>query len=160
MQLQRRNPDSCRNVIVWFLGHMIALQKSSKFVHNFLRNFTLDTYTRTGTHIRRTLPYEDITSLTEVNGWFDKYAHYRQIAMTSSHLTQTRSREIILVQQQTYNDGFDELHYTDTDEYRVHRYALCLKKASSTFSTVTLSLIHIWRCRRIERCRSRWSPYH
>ena len=25
---------------------------------------------------------------------------------------------------------------------------------------VKLSLIHIWRCRRIERCRSRWSPYH
>ena len=25
---------------------------------------------------------------------------------------------------------------------------------------VSLSLIHIWRCRRIERCRSRWSPYH
>ena len=24
----------------------------------------------------------------------------------------------------------------------------------------TLSLIHICRCRRIERCRSRWSPYH
>ena len=23
-----------------------------------------------------------------------------------------------------------------------------------------LSIIHIWRCRRIERCRSRWSPYH
>ena len=23
-----------------------------------------------------------------------------------------------------------------------------------------LSHIHIWRCRRIERCRSRWSPYH
>ena len=25
---------------------------------------------------------------------------------------------------------------------------------------LSLSLIHIWRCRRIERCRSRWSPYH
>ena len=25
---------------------------------------------------------------------------------------------------------------------------------------IFLSLIHIWRCRRIERCRSRWSPYH
>eukprot|EP00826_Nyctotherus_ovalis_P045348 TRINITY_DN5011_c0_g1_i1.p3 TRINITY_DN5011_c0_g1~~TRINITY_DN5011_c0_g1_i1.p3 ORF type:complete len:123 (+),score=35.29 TRINITY_DN5011_c0_g1_i1:202-570(+) len=25
---------------------------------------------------------------------------------------------------------------------------------------VLLSLIHICRCRRIERCRSRWSPYH
>ena len=27
-------------------------------------------------------------------------------------------------------------------------------------SEILLSLIHIWRCRRIERCRSRWSPYH
>ena len=25
---------------------------------------------------------------------------------------------------------------------------------------IGLSLIHIWRCRRIRRCRSRWSPYH
>ena len=32
---------------------------------------------------------------------------------------------------------------------------------SETFHTLfLLSLIHIWRCRRIERCRSRWSPYH
>ena len=29
-----------------------------------------------------------------------------------------------------------------------------------TPSISDLSLIHIWRCRRIERCRSRWSPYH
>eukprot|EP00826_Nyctotherus_ovalis_P051197 TRINITY_DN6387_c0_g1_i1.p1 TRINITY_DN6387_c0_g1~~TRINITY_DN6387_c0_g1_i1.p1 ORF type:complete len:111 (+),score=31.87 TRINITY_DN6387_c0_g1_i1:73-405(+) len=27
-------------------------------------------------------------------------------------------------------------------------------------SSFDLSLIHICRCRRIERCRSRWSPYH
>ena len=27
-------------------------------------------------------------------------------------------------------------------------------------SRTTLSLIHIWRCRRRLRCRSRWSPYH
>ena len=25
---------------------------------------------------------------------------------------------------------------------------------------VRLSLIHIWRCRRLLTCRSRWSPYH
>ena len=32
---------------------------------------------------------------------------------------------------------------------------------TSNLWTITgLSLIHIWRCRRIERCRSRWSPYH
>ena len=29
-----------------------------------------------------------------------------------------------------------------------------------TSTNICLSLIHIWRCRRIERCRSRWSPYH
>eukprot|EP00826_Nyctotherus_ovalis_P046450 TRINITY_DN524_c0_g3_i2.p1 TRINITY_DN524_c0_g3~~TRINITY_DN524_c0_g3_i2.p1 ORF type:complete len:632 (-),score=204.16 TRINITY_DN524_c0_g3_i2:22-1917(-) len=28
------------------------------------------------------------------------------------------------------------------------------------YKDVGLSLIHICRCRRIERCRSRWSPYH
>ena len=27
-------------------------------------------------------------------------------------------------------------------------------------SLLFLSLIHIWRCRRLLRCRSRWSPYH
>ena len=25
---------------------------------------------------------------------------------------------------------------------------------------IDLSLIHIWRCRRLLTCRSRWSPYH
>ena len=29
-----------------------------------------------------------------------------------------------------------------------------------SFMTQILSLIHIWRCRRGSRCRSRWSPYH
>ena len=29
-----------------------------------------------------------------------------------------------------------------------------------TAFSVTLSLIHIWRCRRSTLCRSRWSPYH
>ena len=28
------------------------------------------------------------------------------------------------------------------------------------FALLTLSLIHIWRCRRLLTCRSRWSPYH
>ena len=33
-------------------------------------------------------------------------------------------------------------------------------KNKQFFKLSGLSLIHIWRCRRIERCRSRWSPYH
>ena len=43
-------------------------------------------------------------------------------------------------------------------------YALITRLTFTLFSaitrTVNLSLIHIWSCRRIERCRSRWSPYH
>ena len=35
-----------------------------------------------------------------------------------------------------------------------------LKPNLPQFCHLNLSLIHIWRCRRIERCRSRWSPYH
>ena len=33
-------------------------------------------------------------------------------------------------------------------------------KLENVNSIYTLSLIHIWRCRRLGRCRSRWSPYH
>ena len=41
----------------------------------------------------------------------------------------------------------------------------CEEKTKTTttdhiYSLDTLSLIHIWRCRRTPRCRSRWSPYH
>ena len=36
----------------------------------------------------------------------------------------------------------------------------CLNTHTHTHTHIYLSLIHIWRCRRIERCRSRWSPYH
>ena len=31
---------------------------------------------------------------------------------------------------------------------------------STSCTCITLSLIHIWRCRRSTLCRSRWSPYH
>ena len=38
---------------------------------------------------------------------------------------------------------------------------ISIENKSTFFSTViTLSLIHIWRCRRYAVCRSRWSPYH
>ena len=35
------------------------------------------------------------------------------------------------------------------------KHHLLLRRANTN-----LSLIHIWRCRRRLRCRSRWSPYH
>ena len=41
-----------------------------------------------------------------------------------------------------------------------HVYKSLTKNENSFNISHALSLIHIWRCRRIERCRSRWSPYH
>ena len=43
-------------------------------------------------------------------------------------------------------------------QYLCENVAIPTKSISG--SDKFLSLIHILRCRRIERCRSRWSPYH
>eukprot|EP00826_Nyctotherus_ovalis_P051315 TRINITY_DN6409_c0_g1_i1.p3 TRINITY_DN6409_c0_g1~~TRINITY_DN6409_c0_g1_i1.p3 ORF type:complete len:123 (-),score=26.56 TRINITY_DN6409_c0_g1_i1:22-390(-) len=40
------------------------------------------------------------------------------------------------------------------------RYIKQYKDHTADTEVTYLSLIHICRCRRIERCRSRWSPYH
>ena len=45
---------------------------------------------------------------------------------------------------------FDLLSFHDVSDQHLHLIQ----------SIYCLSLIHIWRCRRKERCRSRWSPYH
>ena len=39
-------------------------------------------------------------------------------------------------------------------------WIITMKKTQAMGQGVDLSLIHIWRCRRRLRCRSRWSPYH
>ena len=44
--------------------------------------------------------------------------------------------------------------------YRNHGSDLGAVSCRKCHMRKPLSLIHIWRCRRIERCRSRWSPYH
>ena len=38
--------------------------------------------------------------------------------------------------------------------------SLYLRSSIHTENIQGLSLIHIWRCRRLLTCRSRWSPYH
>ena len=50
----------------------------------------------------------------------------------------------------------------------IFRVCFCLQLSFSVDAMLScmcmcvcvLSLIHIWRCRRITGCRSRWSPYH
>ena len=56
------------------------------------------------------------------------------------------------------------LQLCTTSIIRTWRQFQCLKdwfcKWKIILWCLTLSLIHIWRCRRRLRCRSRWSPYH
>eukprot|EP00826_Nyctotherus_ovalis_P010299 TRINITY_DN12729_c0_g6_i2.p1 TRINITY_DN12729_c0_g6~~TRINITY_DN12729_c0_g6_i2.p1 ORF type:complete len:215 (+),score=47.17 TRINITY_DN12729_c0_g6_i2:74-646(+) len=45
--------------------------------------------------------------------------------------------------------------------FKYSRWYLKPKDFNGSYNgPLNLSLIHICRCRRIERCRSRWSPYH
>ena len=54
-------------------------------------------------------------------------------------------------------------HYltlTSYPKWKVRREKVTITKRWFTQDLYTLSLIHIWRCRRSTLCRSRWSPYH
>ena len=45
-------------------------------------------------------------------------------------------------------------------KYKGQKQKWFVMRYLGTDDKINLSLIHICRCRRIERCRSRWSPYH
>ena len=46
-------------------------------------------------------------------------------------------------------------------DFRLRSYEAFMKKPMPNWGAdLSLSLIHICRCRRRLRCRSRWSPYH
>ena len=45
-------------------------------------------------------------------------------------------------------------------EIRNFEFIVTSSETESLLLELNLSLIHIWRCRRRLRCRSRWSPYH
>ena len=52
--------------------------------------------------------------------------------------------------------------HTNTHTYHtITMYTLThIYTHTHTHTHTLLSLIHIWRCRRVSQCRSRWSPYH
>ena len=62
-----------------------------------------------------------------------------------------------------YFEHFDLLHVPDTPnqrEFGYQKFIGGMNRHISLKSDKELSLIHICRCRRRLRCRSRWSPYH
>ena len=52
------------------------------------------------------------------------------------------------------------VHFITLTTFHIEHMRSCLTMPNFIRHPLYLSLIHIWRCRRIERCRSRWSPYH
>ena len=70
-------------------------------------------------------------------------------------LSATKSSGIYLPKFPVMNDYWERSFYL---KFWVKVTALAQNRRFSIY--FRLSLIHIWRCRRIERCRSRWSPYH
>ena len=66
-------------------------------------------------------------------------------------------RNAILGILQAFAQMFSVCYLLTTDTAHGVHYRFVYLNDSALYK---LSLIHIWRCRRIERCRSRWSPYH
>ena len=57
------------------------------------------------------------------------------------------------------NEGISQFSYVPDAGHKV-LINLSLSDPEVHSIPLTLSLIHIWRCRRYSLCRSRWSPYH
>ena len=83
-----------------------------------------------------------------------------------SKLSQEPSADLLRSQ---YSAGYSAVPQTRNHISRVNT-SYTLKKCitvkdqqyflTQIWKLSSLSLIHIWRCRRRLRCRSRWSPYH
>eukprot|EP00826_Nyctotherus_ovalis_P011235 TRINITY_DN12936_c0_g1_i1.p1 TRINITY_DN12936_c0_g1~~TRINITY_DN12936_c0_g1_i1.p1 ORF type:complete len:104 (-),score=19.95 TRINITY_DN12936_c0_g1_i1:11-322(-) len=70
------------------------------------------------------------------------------------------SRLILPDMDMILNSDLPSSAYGGKSQCDTYSIKLGLKLAKLVWDVLNLSLIHICRCRRIERCRSRWSPYH
>ena len=80
-----------------------------------------------------------------------------------THILHFVYKSINLLLRSRYNNYFtsvEKKYFYYTRGSKQNLYVLRATKTCRCNSLRILSLIHIWRCRRIERCRSRWSPYH
>eukprot|EP00826_Nyctotherus_ovalis_P008002 TRINITY_DN12068_c0_g1_i6.p1 TRINITY_DN12068_c0_g1~~TRINITY_DN12068_c0_g1_i6.p1 ORF type:complete len:499 (+),score=155.07 TRINITY_DN12068_c0_g1_i6:519-2015(+) len=75
-------------------------------------------------------------------------------ALNERYMKKTEDYEIILSRFNNLNDSVA----SKAEELRAWQKRS--ENLRAAVAALELSLIHICRCRRIERCRSRWSPYH
>ena len=75
-------------------------------------------------------------------------------------LPSSTDQGVVVMLRWDYHNARNEMLWNSFWVSTVHHCTItCLSYLQVPLS-LFLSLIHIWRCRRIERCRSRWSPYH
>ena len=91
---------------------------------------------------------------------FYKKVHYLLVAVIEciSHFTLASPRVSWSVVDETL-----DIYRIYSIAWWARRWGLALQEIEQPFFPYLvcfLSLIHIWRCRRRLRCRSRWSPYH
>ena len=121
--------------------------------HTHVRARTLS-HTHTHTHIHTHVRAHSHTQNDKVNTW-------KLMKLTQIDYTQCKSGVgvyiISICWQKMFT--FDQIimAFVHTrQKQRNNNY----KPITHTHTHTHLSLIHIWRCRRITGCRSRWSPYH
>ena len=75
---------------------------------------------------------------------------------------QTFKRKTLWNSEFIQRSSFQQKAHTETLKHthtHIHTRAR-IRTHTHTHTHTHLSLIHIWRCRRLPQCRSRWSPYH
>ena len=102
------------------------------------------------------------TSLTETDVWLN--LNWINFCIGSKWITNDtpshskQKLQTLQAKSQTSNKWLDD---SSTFPHKQHTgFSTTTPRLTKLTLVAILSLIHIWRCRRIERCRSRWSPYH
>eukprot|EP00826_Nyctotherus_ovalis_P028971 TRINITY_DN22836_c0_g1_i2.p1 TRINITY_DN22836_c0_g1~~TRINITY_DN22836_c0_g1_i2.p1 ORF type:complete len:221 (-),score=40.39 TRINITY_DN22836_c0_g1_i2:15-677(-) len=82
------------------------------------------------------------------------HKEYQELLNTQTMLVMQKVTDAIQSAQSAQSEHINSL--VETLSQHLSKFS----ESKSFGITPELSLIHICRCRRIERCRSRWSPYH
>ena len=104
-----------------------------------------------------------VNSVSDFFVWFNNSYHKNVIIINIfSHAISFGASHGSCLESQShtckFSDIFFSFHKTSGRFFKNATEKKCVNCCTSSSSS--LSLIHIWRCRRDVLCRSRWSPYH